>query len=83
MLEGCCVNLDAFHATKIFLDENGFLYDTPRGSKSRPECAVMRDSWRAYLSGVKILGITSKPETGKQAGHPVGDARQLKAVKTW
>ena len=79
VLEGTANALDSFHRAREILANQGTLYETSRGVKMRPEVAIMKDSWRSFLAGVKTLRLDLPEEKQKTVGRPTGS----KVEKLW
>ena len=72
VLEGTANALDSFHRAREILATQGTLYETDRGTKQRPEVAIMKDSWRSFLMGLKTLRLDLPEEKTKTVGRPEG-----------
>ena len=70
LLEGTAINWGLFKKCERILSEDGFVTQSARGFKSRPEIQVMKNSWAGFCQGVKLLGFCDSDEEPKAVGRP-------------
>jgi hypothetical protein len=64
------------------LESQGALYESTRGWKQRPEISIVRDSWKAFLAGVKALGLDASSEKPvKEIGRPTDSHKWTTAAQ--
>lgn len=74
LLEGTAINWGLFKQCERVLTEQGFITQSARGFKSRPEIMVMKNAWTGFCQGVKLLGFCDDDEEPKKGiGRPPDD----------
>ena len=67
---GTCENLNNFYVAKKKVDAEGITFTTANGQiRKHPACGVMKDSWSAFLLGLKCIGLH---EFQGKMGRPPG-----------
>jgi phage terminase small subunit len=73
LLEGTAINWGLFKKCERVLSEQGFVTESARGFKSRPEIQVMKNAWAGFCQGLKLLGFCEEDEEPKKVGRPPDD----------
>lgn len=55
---GTCENLNDFYSAKELIKNQGMTFETQTGQiRKNPACQIQKDSWSAFLQGLKVLGL--------------------------
>jgi phage terminase small subunit len=69
MFYGTCENLDRFYVADEEIKRNGITFTTSGGQIRRnPACLIAKDSWAAFITGMKALGLYEFHKTGRPPG---------------